>query len=272
MKMEENIDIFLSNLGLDYILNYLDNNRHCNSEPFILPVIDILRLDPNVDNEINTIRKNLSINWKNNVKNIEKKFGKDNLNNYLKDLNKVIYNIDLPINNNFTSIGKYLKKYIKTYYPNISKEVNQIKRKWATKIQSIWYEDIEIYIVFNICKITPFVFKRPTPLINVRHDQKTNEKYLEIKIFSDTGLFGFDKKIWSRVINEAFPERIKQERIDEDNNLKRFLHYVLRVKGDYSHNEIYKWLKSKGVLFDESDYPHASQEINRFRETMGFKK
>ena len=271
MKRDVDIELFLSNLGLGYVVNYL-NNRKSNTEPFILPVIDILRLDPNIEKEINIVRGSLNINWEDNIKNIKKKFGKENFNNYLKDLGKVVWREDLPINNNFTSIGKYLMEFVNTHYPGISKEVNKIKNSSASKIQSTWYEDIEIYIVFNICRFTPFIFSRPTPTVKVRHDKKTKEKYLEIKIFSDTSLFGLNRNVWSNIIKEAFPERIGQERIDEDNNLKRFLHYVLRIRGNYSHNEIYRWLNKKGFIFDEGDYSHASQEIKRFREIMGFKK
>lgn len=238
----------------------------------MLPAIDVLRMNPDFEREIASIRERLHINWEENIKKIEKKCGKENLSRYLQDMGKIVWMKDLPLNNNFISLGKYLNTFKNKYYPKLSVVVNNIKSSVVTKIQPSWYKDIEKYILFNICSFTPFVFSRPTPEVTIRHDKITNERYIQIKVFSDTDTDCFKQKYWRKMFQGVFPNHLNIEKIDDENNLRRFLHFVLREKGGFNHKDIYEWLQTKGIVFSDGDYSHASQELSRYKKILGMKK
>lgn len=270
MKDDTDIDLFLIEKGLGYILKYLEKKTVNGS--LLLPAIDVLRMVPEFEKAVASIREKRKIDWRKNVGKIEEKFGKENFSKYIIDLNNLVWMKDLPINNNFISTGRYLSKFKNRYFPDLSKDIYRVKRSTGLKIQLVWYNDIEIYILFNIGGFAPFVFNRPLPIISVRSDKRTKELYVEMRIFSDSDISDFRKKVWGNLFSEVFPDRIEQERLDGENNLRRFLHYVLKVSGGYRHKEIYEWLSKKGFGFDAGDYPHASQEIDRFIDMLGMKK
>ncbi len=270
MKTEvTEIDMFLDNHGFGYLLNYL-NNRKRGDDPYMLPAVDVLRMVPEFEKKICAIRDRFHINCEENIKMVEIQIGKEKLNRYFQDLVKIIWMKDLPINSNFISVKNSLKVFGDKYYQKLSDEINKINRDLTINIQPTWYQDIEIYILFNICGYTPFVFRKPSPEINMHIDKKTKEKYVELKIFSDTNLKFINGKSRRDIFSRYFPNYINQDKVDSENNLRRFLHYILRVNGKFSHGKIYEWLEEAG--FNVGEYSYASQEVKRFRDMVGMKK
>ena len=266
MKMNSisDIDHFLrKECDFGHLLDYL-NQRKKIRDPYWLPIIDVLRLIPEFDDAIQGIKKELKIEPQENIKKLENLVGKAIAQKYIRESKNVARGLMLPKTsvNQWKRINKNMSRIADEFSPQLTKQISKIRLFLFGKLQPLWHSAIEKYILFEIIDTTPFIFRRPLPEIKTKVDPKTNETYLEMRIYADTNISVLRRVSWWKKMQKLLPNYISLEKWDKDIVLKRFLHYILKKRLDLKHKIIYDWLEEKE--FTITDYCYASQEMKRF--------
>jgi len=269
MKMnKDEIESYLKeNCDLEHLVKYLDRRKSHKNAYYFLPVIDVLRLMPEFQKEMEKIRKDLKIDPKVNIKKMEALLGKKTVQNFIKESKFIARGLKLlPINDKqWGKIHKTMDKIDKNLSPSLDKKISQIKTKTFGKIQPVWHQSIRKYLLFNLLDITPLIFKRQMPIVKGKTDSK-GEAYIELRIYADTDISVLKRISWWKKYQTLLPNYLNFGKWDEDTLLKRFLHYLLRKRLNLSHKQINDWLKEKGFISATENY-YGSQEVKRF-ETL----
>ena len=269
MKMDNfDIDSYLKkNCNLKHLIDYLDDNHKSYKDPYWLPIIDVLRLIPEFEKEIEKIRKELKIIPQKNIEKLEARLNKKIVHNFIKKSTMIARGLKLlKINKEqWEKIDNALDKIAKNDFPLLDSRISQIKTKMFGKLQPLWHSPIKQYILFNIINPTPLIYRRQMPKIKAQTDSKGNT-YLELRIYADTDVSVLKRISWWKKCQMFLPDYLSFNKWDNDTLLKRFLHYVLRKRLSLKHKEIRDWLKGKGFISATEDY-YGSQEVKRF-ETL----
>lgn len=266
MKNEDIDEYLISLCDLGYLLDYL-KKRKLAADPYLLPIIDVLRLSPGFEEEVVKIREKLSISPEDNVKKLESRLNRSNLSKVLKEHARGIKYIDLE-DQVLTSIDDFTKSEMEKCFPNLSKRIAKLRLSTFGRLLPSWHYPIAKYILFNFVDITPLKIRRSTPQLDLKIDSKTEEPYVEIRIYADTNISNLKQVQWWKKAQKTLTNYLSMEKTDDDITLRRFFHFVLREKMKLPHQEIQEWFKQKGFIFNEADFEHAAQEVIRFKNLL----
>jgi hypothetical protein len=255
-KLSEKVETKLQ--SFEYVASYL--NKLSNGY-YWLSVIDALRAFPDFKKEIDRIRQKLSIRPDLNIKRLEEATNTKNFKKQYTAYSRgdLLADIDDP------SLNKIMIQIaiISEEYPKLDQEIKSL-RGLFNKLQQTWWESIKQYIIFDTPAITPVFFRRPPVVTNLVVDNVTGEKYLEIRVYSDSDLAPLKQISWWKDVQKQLDTYCDPKEKDDHILLRRFLYYVLRKHTNFNKNDISKWLESKG--FSPVDYQYDNQEIQRFEE------
>ncbi len=269
MKIQ-NVDV--SNLDIDkilsekydlgFLLNQIRNKKILGI--FSPSVIDALRFLPQFNEAVIEARDGLSIDPQKVKQNLYILIGRRRFLEHLMDSKKIARGTFVLPNKDWENIASRIRNWKKKEFPTLPKVVSNIRLKKLGKAPHVWQEVIEDYILFEKMNPTTLIYRKQGAEINVKQDDKTQEHYIEIKIYADTDIRYLPKISQWKKIQKSLPGYYNPKELDENLVVTRFLLYVLRRHVKLNQNQALDWLESHDLT--RPDYQHSSQELSRFEK------
>lgn len=268
----EKISAALRETGLGDLIEAKENNRY----PILL-ITDILGFIPEIEAEIEKVRKRFGIDPKKVFEELESCIGRDDLKRFLRPVDDIRKGKLTPLSKlngeRSSAIESKIENWEKKNFPKLSGEVGKLRFYSSNILPLSWHRAIKDHILYGRSfRISPVVFRKQTPEIKVSVDSKTAEPYLELRIYADTNL-DFLKNIKNlKGLQKKLPNYYDPDRLSESTLLRRFLYFVIRKHLGFKHEDANNWLEGKGFGVDDGsgviDFEHGSREITRFLKTF----
>jgi|GEM_PF-3864477 len=271
MKMKKNEDV--SDLDIDKILTekydlgfLLDQIKNKKTRSMFPPsVIDALRFIPQFNDSVDEIKTDLQIDPIIIKQQLYELIDRPKFIEYLISSKKIARAIYVPLDeldkkSNVNS--DQIKEWKSRKFPSLSQKVANIRLKVLGKAPHTWQEAIEDYILFDKISPIPIIYRKPRPEINIKQDDKTQEQYVEVRIYADTDIRKFPNVNQWKKIQKLLPAYYDSDKWKDELVVTRFIQYVLRTHLKLTQKQIVKWLQRHNLI--TPDYQHISQEVARF--------